>query len=78
MSQIWQLAAVVLALALAIGLFVVGAFPMDGLTKNVYVASTLCAFVFIAWFALLDPAERMYARTLYPRTLYLRMKVGAS
>jgi O-antigen/teichoic acid export membrane protein len=65
-------------LASAIALFVLSAFPMDGLTKKIYVASTLCAFAGIAWFALLDPAERKYARTLYPRTGYLRMKVRAS
>jgi O-antigen/teichoic acid export membrane protein len=67
----------------AIGLFIVGALPMDGLTKKFIAAATLCAFAGVAWFALLDPAERMYARTLCPRTLYPRMKyprlkVGAS
>jgi O-antigen/teichoic acid export membrane protein len=62
----------------AIALFVLGAFPMDGLSKKIYVASTLCAFAYTAWFGLLDPGERTYARALYPRVLYLRMKVGAS
>jgi O-antigen/teichoic acid export membrane protein len=70
-------------LASAICLFILGALPMDGLTKKFFLATTWCGFAAIAWFALLDPAERMYARTLYPRNLYprlkyARMKVGAS
>lgn len=68
----------IMSLASAIGLFILDAFPVDGLTKKIYVASILCAFASIGWFALLNPTERMYARNLYPRTLYLRMKVGAS
>jgi O-antigen/teichoic acid export membrane protein len=50
-------------IACALLLLTLGSIPMSIYLKFSFTALTLFAFGFISWFALLDPAERLYART---------------
>lgn len=50
-------------IASALLLLTLGSIPMSIYVKVSFTALTLLAFAFITWFALLDPTERLYART---------------
>ena len=53
----------ILPLASAILLLTLGGVPMNVYAKISYALLTLFAFGFVTWFALLDPSERLYARS---------------
>jgi O-antigen/teichoic acid export membrane protein len=48
--------------ASALLLLTLGSIPMSTYLKVSFTALTLFGFVFVTWFAILDPAERLYAR----------------
>ncbi len=60
---ILPLASAILLLTLGGVLLTLGGVPMNVYAKISYALLTLFAFGFVTWFALLDPSERLYARS---------------